>query len=115
MGPRFLTGSLSRSAREARSLTPFRLDSQLVNRAIREGGCESLVDQPVLLEKRQTVEARARDYDLKVVAPAGAILHGQLGCVRKRLLEQAPKQLHSHLSSRNSRAGGPGTREDPNG
>jgi hypothetical protein len=50
------------------------LDAQLVNRAIAEGGCEGLVDQPVLLEQRQAVEARARDRDLEVIAAAGAVL-----------------------------------------
>src|SRR6187200_264429 len=50
------------------SLTPFRLDAQLVNRAIAEGGCEGLIDQPVLLDQRQAVEARARDRDLEVIA-----------------------------------------------
>src|SRR5256884_5131051 len=51
----------------------------------------------MLLEQRQTVEARDRDHDLKVVAAAGSVLDGELGCVRKRLLEQAPKNLHGHL------------------
>ena len=61
-----------------------------MNRAISEWGCEGLVDEPVLLEERQTFEAGAGDYDLKVVAAAGSVLDGELGCVRKRLLEQAP-------------------------
>jgi hypothetical protein len=55
------------------------LDPQFVNRAISEWGCEGLVDQPVLLEQRQTVETRARDYDLKVVAAAGSVLDGEFG------------------------------------
>jgi len=67
-----------------------------VNRAISKWGCEGLIDQPVLLEERQAFEAGARDHDLKVVAAAGSVLDGELGCVRKRLLEQAPDSVNCH-------------------
>jgi hypothetical protein len=47
-----------------------------VNRAIGERGCERFVDESVLLEQGQPVEACARQGDLKVVAAAGAVLDG---------------------------------------
>jgi hypothetical protein len=67
-----------------------------VNRAIAEWGCEGIVDQAVLLEQRQAVEARARDRDLEVVAAAGSILHVNLRA-RKRLFEQASEAVNRHL------------------
>jgi len=45
-----------------------------MNRAIPEGGCEGIVDEPVLLEQRQAAETRACDRDLEVVPAAGAVL-----------------------------------------
>jgi len=68
-----------------------------VNRAIAEGGCERLIDEPVLLEQRQAVEARARDRDQEVVAAAGAVVDRELARVRERLLEQASKPLFDHM------------------
>ena len=58
-----------------------------MNRAISQWGREGLVDQPVLLEQRQAVEARAHYHDLEVVAPAGPVLDGQRR-VGKRVFEK---------------------------
>ena len=57
---------------------------------------ERRVDQPVLLDERQPVEARARDDDLEVVAAAGAVDHVELGGVRKRLRQETSEPFGAH-------------------
>src|SRR5437016_5973796 len=64
-----------------------------MNGAIGEGVCERLVHEPVLVEEREAVEARARDGDLEVVAAAGAVGHVQLGRVWEGLLEELPEPV----------------------
>ena len=59
---------------------------------------ERVVDQPVLLQQREAVEARALDDHLEVVAAAGAILDAQLGRVRERTLEQRLQRFAGHLA-----------------
>src|SRR2546423_2486380 len=64
-----------------------------MNGAIAEGVCERLVDEPMLVEEREAVEARARDGDLEVIPAAGAVGHVQLGRVREGLLEELPEPV----------------------
>jgi carbon monoxide dehydrogenase subunit G len=64
-----------------------------VDRAIAERVVEGLVDEAVLLEQREPVEARARDDDLEVVASAGPVLDDELRRIGKRLLEAGPEWL----------------------
>jgi hypothetical protein len=71
------------------------LDAQLVNRAIAEGGCERLIDESVLLEQREAVEARARDRDLEVIAAACAVLDVDLRAW-KCLFEQTRNSIDRH-------------------
>jgi Lon protease-like protein len=68
-----------------------------VNRAVCERLGESVVDQPVLVDEAEAVEAIARDRHLEVVAAAGAIHDGDLGRVWKRLSEQPFKRLARHV------------------
>ena len=67
-----------------------------MNGAIAEGVCERLVHEPVLVEEREAVEARARDGDLEVVAAAGAVGHVQLGRVWECALEQPLERFGGH-------------------
>ncbi len=60
-----------------------------MNGAIGHRVCEGGVDELVLLEERQPVEARARDRDLEVVAAAGSIGDQNLRRIGKSALEQA--------------------------
>jgi Lon protease-like protein len=68
--------------------------------AIRERLGERVVDEPVLLDQRQSVEAAARDRDLKVVAAARAVDHGELLRVRKRLGQEVLECLSPHTDDR---------------
>jgi hypothetical protein len=54
-----------------------------VNRAIAEGVCEGFVHEPVLVEEREPVEARARHGDLEVIAAAGPVLDAKLAGIGK--------------------------------
>ena len=67
-----------------------------MNGAIGERGRERVVDEPVLLEQRQPVEARARDGHLEVVAAARAVLDRDLGRVRKRVPQDRLEPLACH-------------------
>jgi phage tail-like protein len=62
----------------------------------RLGQC--FVDEPVLLEQRQTGEARRCDGHLKVVAAAGPVFDAQLGGFRERLLEKALERIGRHAA-----------------
>jgi phage tail-like protein len=64
--------------------------------AERRGQC--VVDEAVLLEQRQAVEARRRDDHLEVVAAARAVLDAQLGRVGERLLQQALQRFGGHAA-----------------
>jgi hypothetical protein len=68
-----------------------------VNGAIRERPGEGVVDQPVLLDEREAVEAVARDGDEEVVAPAGAVLDRDI-LARECLLEEATEPFDRRLS-----------------
>jgi hypothetical protein len=69
-----------------------------MNGAIAERICERLVHEPVLLEQRQPVEARARYANLEVVAAAGAVLDDELGRFGKRLPKQSLKPRGRHVA-----------------
>jgi hypothetical protein len=55
------------------------------------------VHEPVLLEQRQPVEARARDGHLEMVAAPGAVLDAQLRRVGKRVAEQRFEAFGGHM------------------
>jgi Lon protease-like protein len=57
---------------------------------------ECLVDQAVLVEQRQAVEACARDDHLEVVAAAGAVLDAELVRIGKRAAQQSLETLDGH-------------------
>ena len=59
---------------------------------------ERLVDEAVLIEQRQPVEARARHGHLEVVAASGSVLHGQHSSVGKRVAEQGVEPVGSHAT-----------------
>jgi hypothetical protein len=59
-----------------------------VNGAIGERGRERVVDEPVLLDEGETLEAPARNGHLEVIAAAGAVLDGELSGVRERVAEK---------------------------
>lgn len=67
-----------------------------MDRPVGERLGEGVVDEPVLVDERQVVEARAGDHDLEVVAGAGPVEDGQLGSVRKGLAEQLLETIHGH-------------------
>src|SRR5262249_5858179 len=94
----------------SRSRRPPRLDSQLVDGAVAERLGQRVVYEPVLLEQRQPLEARALGGHLGMVAAAGAVLDAQLGRLREpRLSERfgAPDGPSRRVAS----PGGPGNRE----
>src|SRR3954471_16509984 len=64
--------------------------------AERRGQC--VVDEAVLLEQRQAVEARRRDDHLEVVAAARAVLDEQLRRVGERLLQQSLQRFGGHAA-----------------
>src|SRR6266545_2738822 len=103
------TGSFSiTSLIRSRSCSVIRsspgLDAELVDRPVCERLRERVVDEAVLLDERDAVEARARDRDLEVVAAARAVDHGELGRVRERLCEQLLQRLYGHAGHRSRRA-----------
>ena len=71
-----------------------------MNGAIGEWGGEGVVDEPVLLDEGEALEARARDRHLEVVAAAGAVLDSHL-VARERFAEQLLEDL-GHLRARYS-------------
>jgi hypothetical protein len=68
-----------------------------VNRAIREGGCEGVVDEAVLLHEREPVETRTAHTYLEVVDANRPILDRDLGRFGKLLLEQDAEADESRL------------------
>ncbi len=71
-------------------------DPAFAIRPVAERLRERLVDEPVLVEQRQAVEAGAPDRHLKVVAAARAVLDAHLGRIRKCTLEQGLQRLCAH-------------------
>src|SRR3954453_2434506 len=63
-----------------------------MNGAISEGGCERVVDEAVLLDEREAVEAGARPAPLEVVAAAGAVLDRHV-VAREGVTEQLLERL----------------------
>jgi len=63
-----------------------------MNGAITEGVGERVVDEPVLLDEREPVEALARDHDLEVIAATRSIVDRKVR-IRKSLREQSPKPV----------------------
>ena len=59
-----------------------------MNRPVGEGLSERIVDEAVLVDEREALEARARDRDVKVVAVPGPVDDGELGRVRERAAEE---------------------------
>jgi hypothetical protein len=59
-----------------------------VNGAVGERLCERVVHEPVLVDEREAVEARARQRDLEMVATARTIEHRELVRIRERAFEQ---------------------------
>ena len=57
---------------------------------------ERVVHEPVLVDERQAVEARALHDDLEMVAAAGAVLDVELVRVRKRAAQQRFEALDGH-------------------
>jgi bifunctional non-homologous end joining protein LigD len=67
-----------------------------VDRAVAKRLRERRVDQTVLVDERQSVEAGAFDPHLEVVAAACAVLDGQLRRIRKGLFEQRAQGIRGH-------------------
>ena len=59
-----------------------------MDRPVRERFREGIVDEPVLVEEGKPREAGADDGRLEVVAATGAVDHGDLGRVRKRVAKE---------------------------
>jgi hypothetical protein len=57
---------------------------------------ERVVHAPMLLQQGSALEGRARDDDLEVIAPAGAILNCQLECIRKRCGKSCADRVGVH-------------------
>jgi Lon protease-like protein len=68
-----------------------------VDRAVAERFGQRLVDQPVLVDQRQTVEPRRRHDDLEVVTVPGPILDSKLGRIRKGAPEELLEALGCHV------------------
>jgi Lon protease-like protein len=69
-----------------------------VNGAVAERLRERLVDEAMLVEQRQAVEARARDDHLEVIAAARAILDAELARIGKRAAQQSLETIDSHAA-----------------
>jgi len=78
-------------------VTKTALDPKLVDGAVAQRLGQRPVDQAVLVEQREPVEARARHGHLEVVAAAGAVLDEQLRRVGKRVAEQGLQALGHHV------------------
>jgi hypothetical protein len=59
-----------------------------VDRPVAERRCERLVDEPVLLDEREPVEAAARDRHLEMVAATRPVLDRKLARVRERRAQE---------------------------
>ena len=93
-----LTGSvgddlLDLVAQVAHRVLPLGLDSQLVDGAVGERRRERVVDEPVLLDEREAVEAVAFDRHLEVVAAARAVGDRELGRVGERVRAAAASNV----------------------
>ena len=55
-----------------------------------------VVHEPMLIEEREPVEARALDDDLEVVAPARAILDTQILGVGERVAQERLETVDGH-------------------
>ena len=64
-----------------------------MDRPVSERRGERVVDEPVLLDQRQPVEATARDRHLEMVAATGPILDRDLGRVGKRVAQERLERL----------------------
>ena len=64
--------------------------------AVGERRRERVVDEPVLLDEREPVEAAAADGHLELVAAARPVDDFELVGVGKRLLEQRSERLGDH-------------------
>ena len=74
-----------------------RLHSELVDRPVGERPCERLVDEAVLIDEREPVEAAAGDRDLEVVAAARPVFHPDLARVGERVAEKRLEPVgHDH-------------------
>ena len=69
-----------------------------MNRAVAQRLGERLVDEAVLVEQRQAVEARARDDHLKVIAAAGAVLDAELARIRERTAQKRFEAIGGHAA-----------------
>src|SRR5436190_7171927 len=87
---------LMRSANSV--ISASRRDSQLMDSAIRERLGERRVDELVLLDERQSLEAWARHGHVEVVAGAGAVANHDLRRARKGFAQQHLETLHRRLS-----------------
>ena len=59
-----------------------------MDRPVRERIRERIVDEPMLVDERETAEARARDGDLEVVAAARPVDDRDVGRVREGGVQQ---------------------------
>jgi len=69
-----------------------------MNRAVAQRLGKRLVDEAVLVEQRQAVEARARDDHLEVIAAAGAVLDAELARVRERTAQKCLETIRGHAA-----------------
>ena len=64
-----------------------------MNGAVTERLREGVVDEAVLVDEVQALEARTGHDHLKVIAPAGPVDHFEVGRVRKRLTQEVFEPL----------------------
>lgn len=64
--------------------------------AVGERRGEGVVDEPVLVDEREPLEAGAGDRHLEVVTAPSAVEHGELGRIGKRLLQEVFERLGHH-------------------
>ena len=69
-----------------------------MDRAVAQRLGERLVDEAVLVEQRQAVEARARDDHLEVIAVTGAVLDAELARVRERTTQKCFEAIGGHAA-----------------
>jgi predicted nucleic acid-binding Zn-ribbon protein len=69
-----------------------------VNCAVLQGCCKCGVDQFVLVEQGEPVEARTRHRHLKVVAAARPVLDAKLARIGKRTAKERFETLDSHAA-----------------
>jgi hypothetical protein len=69
-----------------------------MNRAVAQWLGERLVDEAMLVEQREAVEARARNDHLKVIAAAGAVLDAELARVWKRTAQKCFETIRGHAA-----------------